>query len=141
MAASYNAGQGRISRELERQGVDRAADLWLNPETSRYMFRLLAVKEVFSNPKRFGFCLKRHQLYPPVKYRYVEVDTAIHSLAGFAREQKVLLRQLKEANPWLRDYTLHNRSRKLYRIAVPDSASIYYNPQSTPVHDTAWVID
>ena len=62
-------------------------------------------------------------------------------LAGFAREQKVLLRQLKEANPWLRDYTLHNRSRKLYRIAVPDSASIYYNPQSTPVHDTAWVID
>lgn len=141
VAASYNAGQGRISRELERQGVDRAADLWLNPETSRYMFRLLAVKEVFSNPKRFGFCLKRHQLYPPVKYRYVEVDTAIHSLADFAREQKVLLRQLKEANPWLRDYTLHNRSRKLYRIAVPDSASIYYNPQSTPVHDTAWVID
>lgn len=141
VAASYNAGQGRISRELERQGVDRAADLWLNPETSRYMFRLLAVKEVFSNPKRFGFCLKRHQLYPPVKCHYVEVDSTIHSLADFAKGQKVLLRQLKEANPWLREYSLHNRSGKRYRIAVPDSASIYYNPRLTPVHNAAWVVD
>ena len=62
VAASYNAGQGRISRELERQEADRATDLWLNKETTRYMFRLLAAKELFANPRRFGFCLRRSQL-------------------------------------------------------------------------------
>ena len=54
VAASYNAGQGRISRELERQEADRATDLWLNKETTRYMFRLLAAKELFANPAASG---------------------------------------------------------------------------------------
>ena len=59
VAASYNAGQGRISQELNRQQVSKATDLWLVPETSRYMFRILAVKEVFKNPSRYGFLLKK----------------------------------------------------------------------------------
>ena len=141
VAASYNAGQGRISRELARQGVDTATDLWLNKETSRYMFRLLAIKEVFTQPKRFGFCLRRSQLYPPMHYRYVEVDSTITSLVDFARGQGVLVKQLKEANPWIKGYTLHNRSRRNYRIAIPDSASLHYRPADTRAHDPAWVID
>lgn len=141
VAASYNAGQGRISRELERQEADRATDLWLNKETTRYMFRLLAAKELFANPRRFGFCLRRSQLYPPVKYTYVEVDTPIASLTDFAREHGLLVRQLKEANPWIQGYTLQNRSRRRYRIAIPDSASLHYRPQDTRPHDPAWVID
>lgn len=65
VSASYNAGQGRISSQLDKQLADHAMDLWLTEETSRYMFRLLAVKEVFGNPQRFGFLLKREHLYPP----------------------------------------------------------------------------
>ena len=141
VAASYNAGQGRISRELERQEADRATDLWLNKETTRYMFRLLAAKELFANPRRFGFCLRRSQLYPPLKYTYVEVDTPIASLTDFAREHGLLVRQLKEANPWIQGYTLQNRSRRRYRIAIPDSASLHYRPQDTRPHDPEWVID
>lgn len=141
VAASYNAGQGRISRELVRQQVDQATDLWLNAETSRYMFRLLAVKEVFAQPKRFGFCLKRSQLYPPLRSRYVEVDSGIASLTDFARRQGILVKQLKEANPWIRGYELHNRSGKRYRIAIPDSASLHYRPEQTQAHNPAWVID
>ena len=141
VAASYNAGQGRISRELNRQGVDTAVDLWLNPETSRYMFRLLALKEVFTQPKRFGFCLRRSQLYPPMHYRLVDVDSTITSLTDFARSQGVLVRQLKEANPWIQGYTLHNRTRRHYVVAIPDSASLHYRPEDTRAHDPAWVID
>lgn len=141
VAASYNAGQGRISRELARQQVDQATDLWLNPETSRYMFRLLAVKEVFAQPKRFGFCLRRSQLYPPIPHSHVEVDTTITSLTDFARRQGILVKQLKEANPWLRGYELPNRSRKTYRIAIPDSASLHYHPEQTQAHNPNWVID
>ena len=62
VSAAYNAGQGRISSQLDKQLADHAMDLWLVEETSRYMFRLLAVKEVFGNPQRFGFLLKRHSL-------------------------------------------------------------------------------
>ena len=59
VAAAYNAGQGRISTQLQKQMVSQAADLWLVEETSRYMFRLLAAKAVISNPQRYGFLLKR----------------------------------------------------------------------------------
>lgn len=141
VAASYNAGQGRISRELRRQEVDTAVDLWLNAETSRYMFRLLAVKEVFTHPKRFGFCLRRSQLYPPLHYRYVTVDSTISSLVDFARREGVLVKQLKEANPWIQGYTLHNHTHRRYTIAIPDSASLHYRPEDTRAHDSAWVID
>lgn len=141
VAASYNAGQGRISRELERQGATSAADLWLNRETSRYMFRLLAVKEVLAAPQRFGFCLKRSQLYPPIHCTHVEVDTTVTSLTDFARERGLLVRQLREANPWIRGYTLPNRSRRRYLVAIPDSASLRYRPEDTRPHNPAWVID
>ncbi len=141
VAASYNAGQSRISRELSRQQVTTAPDLWLNTETSRYLFRLLAVKEVLTHPAQYGFRLRRHQLYPPVDYRYVEVDTGIASLPEFAGKFGLKVRQLKEANPWLREYSLQNRSRKRYRIAIPDSASLYYRPEDTPVHCRKWIID
>lgn len=141
VAASYNAGQGRISRELQRQGVKMATDLWLNPETTRYMFRLLAAKEVFSHPQQFGFCLKRSQLYPPLRCTYVEVNGPVASLANFAKAHGLLLRQLKDANPWLRDYSLTNRARKTYRIAIPDSASLHYRPEDTKAHNKNWVID
>ena len=59
VAASYNAGQGRISREQERQYTDNALDLYLVEETSRYVYRILAAKIMLNNPQLFGFRLKR----------------------------------------------------------------------------------
>ena len=96
---------------------------------------------MFTQPKRFGFCLRRSQLYPPMHYRLVDVDSTITSLTDFARSQGVLVRQLKEANPWIQGYTLHNRTRRHYVVAIPDSASLHYRPEDTRAHDPAWVID
>lgn len=141
VAASYNAGQGRISQELARQQAKRATDLWLVPETSRYMFRILAIKEVFANPSRYGFLLKQEDLYPAIPCRKVETDSTIENLASFARRYGLTLAQLKEANPWLREYSLHNRGRKTYLLAVPDSAALHYDPKKTRAHRKEWVID
>ena len=74
-------------------------------------------------------------------YRLVDVDSTITSLTDFARSQGVLVRQLKEANPWIQGYTLHNRTRRHYVVAIPDSASLHYRPEDTRAHDPAWVID
>ena len=115
VAAAYNAGQGRISTQLQKQMVDQAVDLWLVEETSRYMFRLLAAKAVISNPQQYGFLLKREHLYPPIPYTEVTVTTGIANLAQFAKGKGITYAQLKDANPWLRDTSLMNKSGRLLR--------------------------
>lgn len=54
VAQSYNIGQGRIMNELRRQNVDESIDLRLVEETNRYIYRILAMKIIFTHPKNFG---------------------------------------------------------------------------------------
>ena len=74
-------------------------DLWLVEETSRYMFRILAAKEIFNNPQRYGFLLKREHLYPPIPYKKVTVSTSINDLNDYAKSQGITYAQLRDANP------------------------------------------
>lgn len=139
VAASYNAGQRRISSSMELQEADTAIDLWLNEETSRYMFRILAAKTVFSHPSHYGFQLRRENLYPAFSYTIDTVTTAIPSLKDFAKERNISYAQLKDANVWLRDKLLENKSGKTYFLKIPTRESIYYNPSKTHVHNPDWI--
>ena len=141
VAAAYNAGQGRITQQLQRQMVDQAADLWLVEETSRYMFRLLAAKAVFTDPQRYGFMLKREQLYPPIDCTTVTVTKGIDNLAQFAQSKGITYAQLKDFNPWLRDTSLMNKSGRTYVLKIPTRAGMHYNPKKTVAHNRRWVID
>ena len=142
VAASYNAGQNGISRRLEQQGVKNAMDLWLVEETSRYMFRILAAKTVLENPKAYGFVLKRSQLYPYIAPKEVITTTLqIDDLAAFAQQHGVTVAQLREENPWLREYTMNNKSGRTYRIRIPDTEALHYDPKQTKAHNPAWVVD
>ncbi len=141
VAAAYNAGQGRISTQLQKQMVSQATDLWLVEETSRYMFRLLAAKAVISNPQQYGFLLKREHLYPAIPYNETTVTTAIADLAQFAKSQGITYAQLKDANPWLRDTSLMNKSGRTYILKIPTRAGMYYDPHKTVPHNKNWVIN
>ena len=141
VAAAYNGGQGRISSELKKQLVDQAVDLWLVEETSRYMFRLLAAKAVISNPQRYGFLLKREHLYPVIPHTEVNVTTSIDNLAQFAKSKGITYAQLKDANPWLRDSSLQNKSGRTYVLKIPTQAGMHYDPKKTVPHNRAWVIN
>lgn len=141
VSAAYNAGQGRISSQLDKQLASHAMDLWLVEETSRYMFRLLAVKEVFSNPQRFGFLLKQEHLYPIIGYKEVTIKTPIDSLDAYAQQQGITYAQLRDANPWLRDHSLPNKSGKSYVLQIPTQEGMNYDPKKTIAHDKRWVID
>ena len=112
VSAAYNAGQGRISSQLDKQLADHAMDLWLVEETSRYMFRLLAVKEVFGKPQRLGFKLKREHLNPVIPYKEVTVNTEISDLSAFAQKQGFTYAQLRDANPWLRGSSLKTKPER-----------------------------
>ncbi|MFL0063672.1 lytic transglycosylase domain-containing protein [Tenacibaculum maritimum] len=118
-AAAYNAGSGRISQRLKEQKVNDYYDLLLNDETSRYVFRILALKEILTNPEKYGFVYDQEDLYRPTKTYTVKIDTAITDIASFANKFGVTYKQIKLVNPWLRETKLNNKSRKVYQIKIP----------------------
>ena len=120
VAASYNAGPGSISRRREQQKQTSALELWLPEETSRYMFRILAMKILFENPAAFGFNVPQSERYPNIEPKDVlTVNYPIPSLVDFALEHGTTYAALKGANLWLRDEKLTNKANKTYRIVIP----------------------
>jgi len=118
-AASYNAGMGRISQTLDSQLADSAFDLWLVQETSRYVFRILAMKIILEHPEHYGFHVAKSELYPVLKTRTVEIDSNIPSLPDFALQQGIPYYQLKDLNSWLTGQSLTVKNGKTYRIVIP----------------------
>jgi hypothetical protein len=122
-AASYNRGMYATDRLLTKQLSENYYDLLLNSETSRYVFRILAIKEIMSNPRAYGFIFDAEDLYQPILVRKIGLDTAIGNIAQFAKEQSINYKILKIHNPWLIQNHLNNRSRKYYEISIPKSWS------------------
>lgn len=119
-AAAYNIGGSRLSREKGAQKGSSFYDLHLNEETSRYVFRLVAIKEILADPRAFGFILEEQEAYAPLNsYKIVEVSSAIPSLADFAKQHGISYRMLKVYNPWLISTKLTNKTGKTYQIRVP----------------------
>lgn len=118
-AASYNAGMAGISRRLDDQGVDNYYDLLLGEETGRYIFRIVALKEILNHPDQYGFNFRVKDLYQNVPTYKVEVDTAVTDFVKFAERFGINYKILKLHNPWLREKHLNNKSRKLYQIEIP----------------------
>ena len=118
-AASYNAGISGIASELNRQSVSDYYDLLLGEETGRYLFRIVALKEIMTHPKKYGFNFEDKDLYAYAPTYEVEVDTAVSDFVEFAKNFGLNYKQLKLHNPWLRDDFLNNKSRKKYLIELP----------------------
>lgn len=123
-AAAYNAGNGGISKQLTIQKVDDYYDLLLGEETGRYMFRIVALKEILSNPTTYGFNFKPEDLYQYIPTVKIEVDTAVTDFAAFSKQFDVNYKILKLHNPWLREPHLNNKSKKKYTIEIPEKG--YY---------------
>lgn len=124
-AAAYNAGRAGIARQQERQKVTDYYDLLLGEETGRYIFRILALKEIMKHPHEYGFQFKEADLYQHIPVRRVEVDTAVNDFPDFAKKFNINYKILKIHNPWLREAYLNNGSRKKYTIKIPKEG--YYN--------------
>lgn len=140
VAASYNAGQGRISQQRDKQYTNEALDLHLVEETSRYVYRIFAIKMLFHNPRDFGFYLKASDLYPIIPCRTINVSHTIPDLARFAKSQGTTYAILRNLNPWLRDRSLHSHG-KTYTLLIPDKEKMHYNPLVTIPHDRKWVVE
>ena len=120
-AASYNGGLAGVNRQITSQGETNYYDLLLTEETYRYVFRILALKEIMKNPVMYGFTYTKDELYSGIPTKKVEIDSSITDLAAFAKQQGINYKILKIHNPWLRDKKLTNASGKKYVIEIPTS--------------------
>lgn len=141
VAASYNGGQARITNELAAQQADTAFDLYLADETMRYMFRLLAMKLILENPKDFGYRISADQLYQPMEYKTVEVNTPVEDWPTWAKEHGIDYMILRDNNPWIRAKTLPNKSGKTYIVNIPTKDSLSRSRQKKSVYNPSWVTD
>lgn len=123
-AAAYNAGPAGIQKFMGIQKVDAYYDLLLGEETGRYVFRILAIKEILSNPEKYGFHLNKEDLYTKVPTFNIEVTEPILNFADFANSYEINYKILKRHNPWLREPHLNNASGKKYTIEIPEKG--YY---------------
>ena len=118
-AAAYNAGNASIARKIDTQKVSDYYDLLLGEETKRYIPRMVALKEILNNPKKYGFIFEKEDLYNLKATKLIKVDTAITDIARFSKDFGINYKVLKMYNPWLRENKLNNKSRKLYYLKIP----------------------
>jgi membrane-bound lytic murein transglycosylase D len=137
-AASYNRGIDGVGKAVEKQRTSDYYDLSLVDETARYLFRILAIKQVYNHPTQYGFYLRQSDFYPPLSTYTVVVDSSITDLPAFAKKLKISYRILKEFNPWLRRYTLANKTGKKYILNLPKEGSLQQEilSRNIPVSET-----
>jgi hypothetical protein len=119
VAAAFNMGISGVQKQLIRQQVTSYYDLLLNEETARYVFRILAMKEILSNPRRYGFVFRKKDLYPSIQTTKVKIDTTIKSLPSFAESQGLNYKLLKYFNPWIRTDELKVGANESFTLSLP----------------------
>lgn len=120
VAASYNMGQSGFAKRQEEQLHRNYYELYLNDETSRYLFRILAFKLIFENPNAFGYHLEEEDFYQNPMLKEIRVDEDIKDLPKWAKDRGSSFKDLKLYNPWLRDRNLKVRKGKVYEILLPE---------------------
>jgi hypothetical protein len=120
VAAAYNGGRAGLDQKMAQQKTKSYYDLLFVEETSRYVFRILALKLVMEDPKQYGFMIKKSDLYPIIETKNIEVKGPIKDLAAFAIEKGISYKTLKMFNPWLRETFLKNPLHKTYILKIPE---------------------
>ena len=140
-AASYNTGRARVLRQIESQKTSNYFDMLFSEETNRYVFRIILAKYILEDPQKFGFYLKKSDLYYLPEQEVVSVDSSISNLTDFAIARGSNYQLLKDANPWLRSNRIVNKSKKVYYIKITSKKTVIYDPKKVHVHNKKWVTD
>ena len=118
-AASYNMGVSGLNRQLKKQHVNSYYDLKLNSETGRYVYRIIAAKEILSTPNNYGFQYRENQLWNTIQTEKITIDSSIIDLAVYAKSLDINYKILKEYNPWLRSNKITLKSIPSYTLDIP----------------------
>ncbi len=118
-AAAYNMGEAATADDLQFQKGTSYYDLYLNEETSRYVFRVLAIKEIMQHPEKYGYHLEADDYYKSPEVKVVSVAQEIPNLSEWAQSNGSTYKEVKLLNPWIKKRALPRPGGEPYAIAVP----------------------
>ncbi|MCQ2283842.1 MAG: transglycosylase SLT domain-containing protein [Bacteroidales bacterium] len=125
-AAAYNRGEGGLNAAITDQKCNSYWDMWLNKETSRYVFRIMSFKLMFENPQLYGVEICPAEMYQPIKCTEIQVNSSISSLPAFAQEHHVTYKELRDLNPWIQNNKLNVPAGKTYTLKLPVKSAAKY---------------
>jgi membrane-bound lytic murein transglycosylase D len=116
--AGYNAGEQRVLDELEEQRVSSYYDLALPAETERFVYKIVAVKIILTNPARYGIYIDPQEYYhaPEVDLVTVRVNGGRLHLRSVAEAAGTHFAMIKQLNPQLRQRYL---PRGVHQVSIP----------------------
>ena len=116
-AAAYNMGEEGLKTEMLMQKVNNYYRLYLNQETQRYVFRILAAKMILSDPEKYGFSLTEDELYKPFQFDHIEITVNQPvPLYIIAQAANTYFKVIKDLNPHIKNYSL---SAGKYDLLIP----------------------
>lgn len=118
-AAGYNMGMSGVGRQAIEQGSNNYYDLYLNTETSRYVFRILALKLIHQNPSNFDYRIEASDLYEPYQYNEIPVSGSVNSWISFAKDNNISYKELRRHNPWIRTTSMKNSANNTFLVKIP----------------------
>ena len=118
-AAAYNRGINGVQNKITNQNQTAYENILFGEETKRYVFRIIALKNIVESPESFGFYIKEEQMYKPIKYKEIKIDIPLNNLSEFSKDLGLNYKNFKIHNPWLLENHLNNKSRKVYTISIP----------------------
>lgn len=124
--AAYNRGPGGLMQDMKSQGVKHFFDTEMNPETARYVFRIMALKLIMEHPADYGYQIPITACYSPIKCKVIKVKKPIKNLALWARQHGTSLKNLRILNPWI-------LSNQLSATSIPCSIEIPANKEQLGV--------
>lgn len=139
VASSFNGGMDRISKERKAQQQSGALDMWLTEETRRYPLRMMAMKLILENPRKYGFNISENQLYQPLEYTTETVSGPVEDWPTWALDRGITYATLREYNPWIRAKKLTNKTGKTYKVKIPKPGSTDRTKQRLRTYNLDWV--
>jgi hypothetical protein len=119
--AAYNMGEEGLTAKILEQGSKDYYRLYLPLETQHFIFRVLAIKMIFSNPEKYGFSLADEDYYPPLAFDTITLDCPQETpLSLIAQAANTYFKVIKDLNPEIRGYHLHAGN---YTVRVPEGAA------------------
>lgn len=119
VAASYNLGMNATQKILDKQRPDTYYDMIMSEEPSRYVFRILALKNLLERPLVYGFDIPHEELYTLPQTRSLQVSEDIPDLHSFAADHGTSYTTMRRLNPWIRSYQLNVPAGQSFEIQLP----------------------
>ncbi len=124
-AASFNRGKSGYIRAIQHQKVNNFFDLKLNSETSRYVFRIIAVKLILESPQLYGYSISKNEMYKPLETKSIVVNSSVDDWADFALENGTIYKYVRLYNPWIQEKYLNNKSNRSYTVLIPKNSKTF----------------